>query len=174
MTIRFLQTGGTIDKDYPRTTGGYAFEIGDAAAARVLGRVDPSFDYDVVTVARKDSLDLTDEDRHRLREACSASPFDRLVITHGTDTMIQSAAVLSEVAGKVIVLTGAMRPERFSDSDAAFNLGVAVGAAQTLPPGVYLAMHGRVLPWHGVERSARGQFVERGPEPTSPCPASGA
>jgi L-asparaginase len=161
MTLLFLQTGGTIDKDCPRTTRGYAFEIGEPASHRVLARVNPAFDYTIVAVARKDSLELTGEDRQRIREACVSAQADRIVITHGTDTMIDTAKTLSGIEGKVIVLTGAMRPERFSNSDAAFNLGLAVGAAQSLPPGVYVAMHGQVHRWDAVGRSADGQFVAK-------------
>jgi L-asparaginase len=159
MTLLFLQTGGTIDKDYPRTRRGHAFEIADPAVQRVLDRVHPAFDYSITTVAKKDSLELTDEDRQRIHQACVSAPADRIVITHGTDTMIDTARALAGIAGKVIVLTGAMRPERFSNSDAAFNVGLAVGAAQSLPPGVYVAMHGGVHPWDAVGRSSDGQFV---------------
>jgi L-asparaginase len=164
MPLLFVQTGGTIDKDYPRTRGGYAFEIADPAVQRILELVNPSFEYRVVSVVRKDSLELTEEDRGAIREACRADDATRIVITHGTDTMIDTARALGEIAGKVIVLTGAMRPERFSNSDAPFNIGVAVGAAQTLPPGVYVAMHGQVHPWTEVRRTEAGQFVKRGPE----------
>ena len=127
----------------------------------MLERVGPAFEYEEVPVLRKDSLELTAEDRQRIRDACRASGAERIVVTHGTDSMIESALVLATLTGKVIVLTGAMRPERFSDSDTTFNLGVAVGAVQTLRPGVYLAMHGRVYPWDAVRRNAAGQFVGR-------------
>jgi L-asparaginase len=160
MTLLFLQTGGTIDKDYPRTTRGYAFEIAEPAAQRVLDRANPAFTYRIVTAAKKDSLELTADDRARIREACLSAPEARIVITHGTDTMIETAKALSDVEGKVIVLTGAMRPERFSNSDAAFNVGLAVGAAQSRPPGIYVAMHGEVHRWDAVVRDADGRFVE--------------
>jgi L-asparaginase len=163
MNLLFLQAGGTIDKDYPRTRGGYAFEIGDPAVERVLERANPSFGRRVVSIARKDSLELTAEDRLAMRDACLAADETHIVVTHGTDTMIETAAALSGVEGKVIVITGAMRPERFSNSDAAFNVGLAVGAAQSLPPGVYLAMHGRVFRSGEVTRNQAGQFVETGP-----------
>jgi L-asparaginase len=165
--LLILQAGGTIDKDYPRTTGGYAFEIGEPAARRVLEAANPAFDCRTVSVVRKDSLELTAEDRRALRDACTSAAERRIVVTHGTDTMIETARALAGVPGKVIVLTGAMRPERFANSDAAFNLGLAVGAAQTLPPGVYVAMHGRVHHWDRVARTADGQFVEAGPVPSA-------
>jgi L-asparaginase len=159
VTLLFLQTGGTIDKDYPRTARGYAFEIGDAAATRILERANPAFDYDVATISRKDSLDLTAEDRQAIRAACLSAAVTRIVVTHGTDSIIDTARTLADVEGKVIVLVGAMRPERFSNSDAAFNVGVAVGAVQLLPPGVYVAMHGGVHDWRHVARNEAGQFV---------------
>ncbi len=163
MDLLFLQTGGTIDKDYPRTRGGWAFEIGEAAVSRILERANPAFHFEVVSVVRKDSLELTDDDRRAIRDACATTPATRIVITHGTDTIIETAAALSDIAGKVIVLTGAMRPERFSNSDAAFNVGVAVGAAQALAPGVYVAMHGQVHRWNEVTRTEQGQFVKVNP-----------
>jgi L-asparaginase len=154
MDLLFVQTGGTIDKDYPRTRGGYAFEIADPAVERILQQVHPSFEYRVVSVARKDGLDLTNDDLCAIRDTCVAAEAMRIVITHGTDTLHETAQALSDVDGKVIVLTGAMRPERFSDSDASFNVGVAIGAVQALPPGVYVAMHGQVLRWDEVGPTA--------------------
>jgi len=162
MRLLFLQTGGTIDKDYPRSRGGYAFEIAGPAAERILARANASVTFRLVSVVRKDSLELTGEDRLALRQACETAEETRIIITHGTDTMIETAEALSDVQGKVIVLTGAMRPERFSDSDAPFNVGVAVGAAQALAPGVYVAMHGQVLRWNEVARDTSGQFLPRG------------
>ena len=153
MRITFVQTGGTIDKDYPRATGGYAFELGSPAAARLLDRWTPSFEFEVCEVCRKDSTEITDDDRTRLVELVQARPDDRVVVTHGTDTMLDTAAFLARrVRGKRVVLTGAMRPERFSDSDAPLNFGCAVGAVQSLPPGVYVAMHGVVGPHDRVRR----------------------
>ena len=163
MDLLFLQTGGTIDKDYPRTRGGYAFEISDPAVERILERVNPSLAYRIDSIAKKDSLELTGDDRRAVRQACQSSDATRIVVTHGTDTMVETAAALCGIEGKVIVVTGAMRPERFSNSDAAFNVGLAVGAALSLQPGVYIAMHGRVLPWDNVTRNAAGQFVAKSP-----------
>lgn len=158
-SILFLQTGGTIDKDYPRKQGGYAFEIGPPAALRILERLDPAFSYEVQTVFQKDSLDIDAADRKALRQACETAAGDRIVITHGTDTLLASAAALDGIPSKVIILTGAMRPERFANSDAPINLGVAIGAVQCLPPGVYVAMHGQVLPWQACTRDPEtGQF----------------
>lgn len=161
MKIVFIQAGGTIDKDYPRTQKGYAFEIGDPAVKRILGRAHPSFDFEVISLLKKDSLDMTEKDRDRILEACQKTDADKIVVTHGTDTMIETARKLSNVRNKVIVLTGALKPEKFSDSDASFNVGAAVGALNVLSNGVYIAMSGRVLSWDKVSRDGRtGHFVE--------------
>ena len=148
MKITFVQTGGTVDKDYQRgvTHHGYNFEIGDAAVHRILVKVKPSFEWEVLPLLRKDSLDITDEDREGLVREIRAINADRIVVTHGTDTIHLTAAALRWLS-KTIVLTGATLPERFSDSDAMFNLGMAVAAVQTLGAGVYIALHGEVVPW---------------------------
>jgi L-asparaginase len=162
MKIVFIQTGGTIDKDYPRATGGYAFEIGESAAKRILQRANPSFDFEIVSILRKDSLDIIEEDRKKIREACEKTAADRIIVTHGSDTMIETAEKLSSIKNKVIVLTGATKPEKFVDSDASFNLGTAVGAINVLKQGVYIAMNGRIYPWNKVKRNREtGQFVEK-------------
>ncbi len=161
MKILFIQTGGTIDKDYPRTSGGYAFEITGPAVIRILENAGPVFDYEVLDLMRKDSLDMTADDRRLLRETCMDSGMEKIIITHGTDTMIETAEALSDIPGKTIILTGAMRPERFTNSDAAFNIGVAVGALDTAPAGVYIAMNGRLYAHKGVKRDpATGRFID--------------
>ncbi|HTH72033.1 MAG TPA: asparaginase domain-containing protein [Candidatus Pristimantibacillus sp.] len=163
MNVLFLQTGGTIDKDYPRLTRGFAFEITMPAVKRILSRVSPIFNYTVKTVLRKDSTEITDKDRQNILAACISAAADKIIVTHGTDTMIETAEVLARVPDKVIILTGAMRPEKFSDSDAPFNVGVAIGALQVLRPGVYVAMNGRVYSWDKIARDhTTGQFVEKG------------
>jgi len=160
--IAIVATGGTIDKDYTTALGGVNFEVGEPAVARLLARLTPmNLDYTVQSILRKDSLDLSDEDRQLLRRTVAACPEDRVLVTHGTDTMIESARVLSDIAGKTIVMTGSMRPEKFSDSDAEFNLGLALGALNVLPPGVYIAMSGRVYPWNRCRKDrATERFVE--------------
>lgn len=161
MKIIFIQTGGTIDKKYPKTVKGYAFEIGEPAIERILEKVNPKFEYEVIPLLKKDSLDITDEDREKILLACKKAPSDRLIITHGTDTMVQTARKVHQIKNKTIVITGSLRPEKFSDSDAMFNAGAAVAAVQTLPPGVYIAMSGRVYPWNKVKKSTKtGQFVD--------------
>jgi L-asparaginase len=105
------------------------------------------FTYDIIEVTKKDSLDLTDEDRSTILKVVQEQSANRIVITHGTDTMIRTAEVLSQVKEKVIILTGSMLPEKFATSDARFNIGMAVGSIQVLSPGVYVALYGRVVPW---------------------------
>jgi L-asparaginase len=147
--IVFIQTGGTIDKDYPQgaTNHGYEFQIGEPAFISILNRANPDFEYEITSIAKKDSLDLTDEDRKIILETVKNSDTDKIVITHGTDTIHITAKVLSEVKNKTIILTGAMLPEKFYDSDADFNVGMAVGAVQSLSFGVYVCLYGKVLPW---------------------------
>ena len=143
MKIHFITTGGTIDKVYFDAKSEY--EIGSPQVAEVLKEANVAFDFEIEEVLAKDSLEMTDADRKLIRERVAASPCERIVITHGTDSMVDTARSLLDVAGKTIVLTGAMQPARFRDSDAVFNIGAAIGAVSSLPPGVYLAMNGRVL-----------------------------
>jgi L-asparaginase len=160
MKITFIQTGGTIDKDYPRTTRGYAFEIAEPAVKRIMEKLNPAFDFEIIPLLKKDSLEITGEDRQRIYDACASLDNGRIVITHGTDTMIETARKLAGIPGKTIVITGAMRPERFANSDAPINVGAAVGALSVLEHGVYIAMHGQVLAWDHVKREpGSGQFV---------------
>ena len=168
-----MQTGGTIDKDYPRMLKGYAFEIGDAAVKRVLRRVHMNFVALYRSACRKDSTQITDSDRASILRLCETSSTPYIVITHGTDTMIQTARYLerklrslksSQQQSYCIVLTGAMKPEKFSDTDAHFNVGFAVAAAQCAKPGVYVAMNGRLLSAHVCERDTKtGLFVTSSP-----------
>jgi len=161
MRVVFIQTGGTIDKDYPKKERGYAFEFGEPAVERILQRVNPSFDFEVISVFEKDSLDITSEDRKRIYDACRKARSSKIVITHGTDTIIETARELSKIRGKAIVLTGSMRPEKFSDSDASFNVGTAIGAVNVIEDGVYIAMNGGVYRWDRVRRDGdSGRFVE--------------
>jgi L-asparaginase len=161
MKITYIQTGGTIDKDYPRLIKGYAFEIGEPAIKRIMERVNPNFEYEVISALKKDSLDITEKDRGQIYKLCKKAG-SKIIVTHGTDTMIETAEKLSDLEGKTIILTGAMRPEKFSDSDASFNIGVAVGALNVLESGVYIAMNGRVYPWDKCKRNIKtGQFVKK-------------
>ncbi|PPH14865.1 MULTISPECIES: asparaginase domain-containing protein [unclassified Rathayibacter] len=141
--ILVLTTGGTVDKEYSLAG---ELEIGAPMVPRLLSPVLTTLEFRVEEVLAKDSLELDDADRALIRERVLAAEEDRIVLTHGTDTMTATAEALGVVRDRVVVLTGAMQPARMLDSDAAFNLGTAVAAVQLLPPGVYLAMSGRVLP----------------------------
>lgn len=156
--IRLLVTGGTFDKQYDELNGTLAF--GNTHVEDVLrrGRNDVPIVAEVLML--KDSLELTDADRARIVEAARRCSERRIVITHGTDTMVESARALAATdLAKTIVLTGAMIPYVFGSSDGLFNLGSALSFAQVLPPGVYVAMNGRVFPWDNVRKNReRGVF----------------
>ena len=143
MFIRFITTGGTIDKIYFDALS--QFEIGDSQIKHILTEGLVDFDYEIVPLLQKDSIDMTSEDRERLRDYIAGDTTDRYVVTHGTDTMPETAAALADLPGKTIVLTGALSPARFKSTDAIFNVGMAVAAAQVAAPGVYIAMSGQVF-----------------------------
>jgi L-asparaginase len=158
MRVRVLVTGGTFDKEYDELKGTLSFRKTHVPEMLALGRCRVPAKVQVLMM--KDSLHMTGADRRRILAACRRAAEKRLVITHGTDTMAETAAVLGKgLTGKTVVLTGAMRPYRFGSSDGLFNLGSALSFAQALPPGVYVAMNGRVFPWDGVRthlRTVRG------------------
>jgi len=137
-----VTTGGTIDKLYFDDKSDY--QIGEPLVDRMLQKLGVGFRYTVIPLLRKDSLHLTDDDRVAIREAIAAQPARHVLVTHGTDTMVETAQALMSLDDRTIVLTGALSPARFRESDAEFNIGTAVGAVQSLPPGVYIAMNGRV------------------------------
>ncbi len=141
--IKILTTGGTIDKVYFDEKSTY--EVGEPQIGEVLERSEVSIDYSIENLCHKDSLDLTDEDRRRIHAAICNDEHRLFVVTHGTDTMVQTARMLQDIPDKVIVLTGASQPARFRGSNAIFNIGCAVAAVQTLSPGVYVAMNGRIF-----------------------------
>jgi L-asparaginase len=143
MQLEIFTTGGTIDKVYFDAKS--KFEVGEPQILEVLREANLSIDYRVTPLMRKDSLELTDQDREKVRQAVEASTTTRIVITHGTDTMTDTARALSGIAGKTIVLTGAMQPARFRFTDAVFNIASAMMAAQTLAEGVYIAMNGQLF-----------------------------
>jgi L-asparaginase len=143
MYIKIFTTGGTIDKVYFDAKS--QFLIGDPQIGEVLRGANVTIDYDVTPLMRKDSLELTDEDRQIIHDAIAAAPCKRIVITHGTDTMTTTAAVLRDIQDKTIVLTGSMQPARFHTTDAIYNIASAMTAAQLLPSGVYIAMNGQVF-----------------------------
>jgi L-asparaginase len=160
MKIKILTTGGTIDKIYFDRKS--AYEVGDPQANGVLERANVVLDYEVESILRKDSLDFTDEDRALIRQKVASTQSERLVITHGTDTMIETAKVLEGIPGKTIVMTGSMYPAQFRDSDAVFNIGCAVTGAQILGPGVYIAMNGRIYNPRDVRKNVElNRFEEK-------------
>jgi L-asparaginase len=151
MHIRFITTGGTIDKIYFDALS--QFEVGESQLQAILDEALVDFEYDVVPFLQKDSLEIDDADRARLRDFIAADDGAYYVITHGTDTMPETAEVLAGLEGKTIVLTGALSPARFRTTDAVFNVGMAVAAAQVAKPGVYIAMSGQVFEAGAVRKN---------------------
>jgi L-asparaginase len=143
MQLEIFTTGGTIDKVYFDAKS--TFEVGEPQILEILREANLSIDYQVTSLLRKDSLELTDEDRDSVRQAVQDSTASKIVITHGTDTMVTTANALADIPGKTIVLTGAMQPARFRLTDAVFNIAGAMMATQTLSEGVYIAMNGRIF-----------------------------
>jgi L-asparaginase len=137
-----VTTGGTIDKVYFDDKSD--FQVGEPQIGRILQELGVAFRFNVIPIIRKDSLHITAADRELLRQTIAAQPATHVLVTHGTDSMVETAKVLATIPDKTIVLTGALNPARFRGSDAEFNIGTAVGAVQCLSPGVYIAMNGRV------------------------------
>ena len=158
MPVRFLVTGGTFDKEYNELNGELYFRETHLPEMLALGR--SRVPLEVTTLFLIDSLQMKDDHRLLIARACLEAPEDRIVVTHGTDTMVETAAVLAaHSAPKTIVLTGAMVPWKFGSSDGLFNLGSALAFAQVLPYGVYLSMNGRWFPWNNVKKNkAKGEF----------------
>ena len=160
MAIKIIVTGGTFDKEYNELTGKLFFRKTHLGEMLALGR--SRVRVRVKTLMMLDSLLMTGSHRRRILRECLASRETRVVITHGTDTMQRTAALLGpRIRNKTVVLTGAMVPYRFGSSDGMFNLGSAVSFAQTLPPGVYIAMNGRCFGWNNVRKNRKkGEFEE--------------
>jgi L-asparaginase len=156
--LLIITTGGTIDKIYFDDKSNY--QIGEPQISQILNLMHVAFDFEVTALMRKDSLHLTAEDRRLIRSAAAASDASHVLITHGTDTMVETAAELMSIPDKTIVLTGALNPARFKDSDAVFNIGCAVGAVQCLPVGVYIAMNGKVWDPEHVRKNRRENRFE--------------
>lgn len=158
MTLRLIATGGTFDKHYDEING--KLDFADSHLPAIIARTRMTIPVALETLPLLDSLDMKDEDRQRVLASCQAASEKAIVIIHGTDTMKDTAGVLGERdLGKTIVLTGAMIPYEIANSDALFNLGFACGVAQTLPPGVYVAMNGKVFAWNNVTKNrAAGVF----------------
>ncbi len=161
MFIRFIATGGTIDKIYFDALS--QFEVGDSQVKQILTEGLAEFEYDIVPMLQKDSLEMTDADRQQLHDFIAKDDGNHYVITHGTDTMPQTADALADLSDKTIVLTGALTPARFRTTDAVFNVGMAVAAVQVCEPGVYIAMSGQVFPAGGVRKNRKENRFEKLP-----------
>jgi L-asparaginase len=160
MVIRILVTGGTFDKEYNEITGELFFKDTHLSEMLKLGRC--RVEVDVRTLMMIDSLEMTDQDRIMIADNCNRAEEKKIIITHGTDTMSDTARFLAEkVLNKTIVLTGAMIPYKFGSSDGLFNLGSAMAFVQSLPAGVYVAMNGKYFHWDNVQKNKKtGQFEE--------------
>jgi L-asparaginase len=160
VSIAVFTTGGTIDKVYFDAKGGY--QVGAPMVLELLRHARLPSLPEVTELLRKDSLEMTPSDRQAIRAAVAASEAAQILITHGTDTIVDTARELGGIAGKTIVLTGALQPGRFADSDAAFNLGLAFAAVQLCPPGVYVVANGTVFPADRVRKNqAENRFEWR-------------
>ena len=158
MRIKIFTTGGSLDKRY--STRESAFLVGNPQVAGILEAANVTVQYEIEPLLRKDSLEITEEDRELIFQKVKEEPCHHVLITHGTDTMTTTGRRLSEIPGKTIVLTGAMQPAAFKDSDAPFNVGFALAALQTMPPGVYLAMNGKIFdPRHASKNMEEDRFV---------------
>ena len=155
--LLIITTGGTIDKIYFDDKSDY--QIGEPQISQILNAMHVAFDFEVNALMRKDSLHLDDNDRKAIHDAIAATDCRHILVTHGTDTMVETARTLADLEGRTIVLTGSLNPARFRDSDAVFNIGCAVGAVQSLPPGVYIAMNGKVWdPFRVRKNRAENRF----------------
>lgn len=158
--IRVFVTGGTFDKEYDELNGKLFFKDTHLSEMLALGRC--KLAVEIRTLMMIDSLEMQDSDRALILDHCVKAAENRIVITHGTDTMEVTARTLgaaSSLRGKTIVLTGAMIPYKFGSSDGLFNLGSALGLVQTLPPGIYIAMNGKYFPWDNVTKDRQtGEF----------------
>ena len=160
MDIRIFVTGGTFDKEYNELTGKLYFKDSHLSEMLKLGRC--KLDFNIRTLMMVDSLEMDESDRQIIVENCRKTPEERILITHGTDTMVETAKYIANaIKNKTIVLTGAMIPYKFGSSDGLFNLGSSLAFAQTLPHGVYISMNGRIFNWDNVVKNRKlGEFEE--------------
>lgn len=160
MPIKIIITGGTIDKKYNQLNG--RLDFSETHIFEMLKLAKCNNDYGVKVAIMKDSLDMNDQDRQKVLKECLKSKEDKIIITHGTDTMVETAKVLAKkIKNKTIVLFGAMIPYSFGKSDAMFNLGFATSAVQLLPHGVYVAMNGQIFDWNNVKKNKKaGEFMK--------------
>ena len=158
MKIKIYTVGGTIDKVYLDRKS--AYEVGEPKIGEILKEANVNLEYEISSILHKDSIDMTDEDRQLIFDKIASDEHRHILLTHGTDTMIQTAKKLRTIPDKVIVLTGAMAPARFKYSDAAFNIGGAVAAVQVLTPGVYIAMNGRIFDPDRIKKNLEQNWFE--------------
>ncbi|KZY70486.1 asparaginase [Oleiphilus sp. HI0071] len=158
MKIALVTTGGTIDKDYFDALSDY--KVVESIVPMLLERIGSGLTIERKEVCRKDSLELTEQDRDELKRTIIGLEADKVLVTHGTDTMVDSALSLGQITDKTIVFTGAMRPARFMDTDALFNVGVAIGALQSKESGVFVAMSGQVFSPDSVKKNRDAQLFE--------------
>ncbi|MDP5054318.1 MAG: asparaginase domain-containing protein [Congregibacter sp.] len=151
MNLHIITTGGTIDKIYFDAKSDY--QVGEPVIGDLLDSMGAQFPYTVESAMRKDSLELTDDDRRKIRESAERCAEKQVLITHGTDGMVLTGRALKGLAGKTIVLTGALQPAAFKGSDAIFNIGCAIGALQAAAPGVYIAMNGQLFDIDNVHKN---------------------
>ena len=144
--IQLIQMGGTIDKKYPQRQGAYAFEIEEASAPSLLKEMRLSLNIQSISIAQKDSQDLTKEDRQKLKSYIENSDCKRFIVTHGTDTMIETGQYISDLKNAIVILTGSFMPASCLGSDASAQLGASVMASQLVGPGVYVCMNGQIIP----------------------------
>jgi len=158
MKIKIYTVGGTIDKVYFDRKNTY--KVGEPKIGEILKEANVNLEFEISSILHKDSLDMTDEDRQLIFDKIASDEHRHILLTHGTDTMIQTAKKLNTIPDKVIVLTGAMAPARFKYSDAAFNIGCAVAAVQVLTPGVYIAMSGRIFDPDCIKKNLEQNWFE--------------
>jgi len=158
--IHFITTGGTIDKQYSTTKETYDFTIGNPAIENIINRLpNKDFTHTLTELFKIDSLDMTQSHQQKIQEACENAPSDNIIITHGTDAIVETATYLAQnIKTKTIILTGASQPERFKQSDADLNIGTALGAADILPQGVHIAIHGQIYKPREVTKKPNGAF----------------
>ncbi|MFK7863154.1 MAG: asparaginase domain-containing protein [Pseudohongiellaceae bacterium] len=155
---QIFTVGGTIDKVYFDAKSTY--EVGPPNIAEVLSDIHLNLNFEVTSLMQKDSLEMTDEDRETVRQAVATADSNMVIITHGTDTMVLTANALKDIKDKTIVLTGALAPALFKSSDAMFNIGCAITAVQTKPPGAYIAMNGQIFDYDKVRKDVpNNRFV---------------
>jgi L-asparaginase len=158
MKIKIYTVGGTIDKVYFDRKSTY--EVGEPKIGEILKEANVTLEYEISSILHKDSLDMTGKDRQLIFDKIVSDEHRHIILTHGTDTMIQTAKKLKPIPDKVIVLTGAMEPARFKYSDATFNIGCAVTAVQVLTPGVYIAMNGRIFDPDRIKKNLEQNWFE--------------